>query len=143
MRNKFHICRLFVRKSYKVPCRYQQKVCIYGIMEFIPHNHYQTVYLYFSVFQLVITNCFSIYIYICIFDISGRNIEILVSRIIETHHWRTIDASLRYWFSQQFWSKWNKNKSYDWKYYYYYFERKKVGYHFREGRMAWIFGRKP
>jgi len=27
-------------------------------------NHYKIVYLYFSVFQLVITNCFSIYIYI-------------------------------------------------------------------------------
>ncbi len=30
-------------------------------MEFIPHNHYRTVYLYFSVFQLVITHCFSIF----------------------------------------------------------------------------------
>ncbi len=28
-------------------------------MVFIPHNHYQIVYLYFSVFQLVSTNCFS------------------------------------------------------------------------------------
>ncbi len=34
--------------------------------KFIPHNHYQTVYLYFSVFQLVITNCFSISsIFVC------------------------------------------------------------------------------
>jgi hypothetical protein len=32
-----------------------------AFIEFIPHNHYQAVYLYFSVFQLVITNCFSIY----------------------------------------------------------------------------------
>ncbi len=29
-------------------------------MVFIPHNHYQIVYLYFSVFQLASTNCFSI-----------------------------------------------------------------------------------
>ncbi len=32
-------------------------------MVFFPHNHYQFVYLYFSVFQLVSTNCFSIFIY--------------------------------------------------------------------------------
>jgi len=30
-------------------------------MVFFPHNHYQIVYLYFSVFQLVSTNCFSIF----------------------------------------------------------------------------------
>jgi len=29
-------------------------------MEFILNNHYKIVYLYFSVFQLVLTNCFSI-----------------------------------------------------------------------------------
>ena len=31
-------------------------------MAFIPHNHYQILYLYFSVFQLVSTNCFSYFI---------------------------------------------------------------------------------
>jgi len=30
---------------------------MYGIF---PHNHYQIVYIYFSVFQLVSTNCFSV-----------------------------------------------------------------------------------
>ena len=29
-------------------------------MEFVLNNHYKIVYLYFSVFQLVLTNCFSI-----------------------------------------------------------------------------------
>ncbi len=32
-----------------------------AFMEFILNNHYKIVYLYFSVFQLVITNCFSIF----------------------------------------------------------------------------------
>jgi hypothetical protein len=32
-------------------------------MVIFPHNHYQSVYLYFSVFQLVSTNCFSIYLF--------------------------------------------------------------------------------
>jgi len=32
-------------------------------MVFFPRNNYQIVYLYFSVFQLVSTNCFSIFIY--------------------------------------------------------------------------------
>ena len=34
-------------------------------MVFFTHNHYQIVYLYFSVFQLVSTNCFSILFLIC------------------------------------------------------------------------------
>jgi len=32
----------------------------FAFTEFIPQDHYQIVYLYFSVFQLVKTNCFSI-----------------------------------------------------------------------------------
>jgi hypothetical protein len=38
-----------------------------AFMELIPHNHYQNVYLYFSVFQSVITNCFSIFFYYYLF----------------------------------------------------------------------------
>jgi hypothetical protein len=37
-----------------------------AFMEFILNNHYQIVYLYFSVSQLVLTNCFSIFINKCI-----------------------------------------------------------------------------
>ncbi len=37
-----------------------RKVCIYGIFFiFIFSHHYGIIYLYFSVFQLVSTNCFS------------------------------------------------------------------------------------
>jgi len=32
-----------------------------AFMEFILNNHYQIVYRYFFVFQLVLTNCFSIF----------------------------------------------------------------------------------
>ncbi len=37
-----------------------------AFMEFILNNHYQIVYLYFSVFQLVLTNFFSIFYFGCI-----------------------------------------------------------------------------
>ncbi len=38
-----------------------RKVCIYGIFFiFIFSHHYGIIYLYFSVFQLVSTNCFSL-----------------------------------------------------------------------------------
>ena len=40
-----------------------QKVCIHGIFFiFIFFHHYRIIYLYFSVFQLVSTNCFSIFV---------------------------------------------------------------------------------
>jgi hypothetical protein len=46
-------------------------------MVFIPHNHYQIVYLYFSVFQLVSTNCF----YMCILFYSIFSISYLILQL--------------------------------------------------------------
>ncbi len=64
----------YMQTFWNLDTSQKRKVCVYGI--FFPYLyfyiHYQIVYLYFSVFQLVSTNCFSMNIYL---DSSRRNLQ--------------------------------------------------------------------